>query len=354
MFKVETLPAEHGDCLWIEYGDEHSSRKILIDSGPGKTSRHLKDRLNNLSESERRFELLILSHYDDDHLGGILEYFKSGYPEIKFGDVWFNGWHHIHDVSKDLLGADQGEKFSNLVLNKKWPWNEAFGGKAVFFSESGKLPEIELDGEMKLTLLSPTPNKLAILKDKWDEEITANDKEPGYGEEEAPGDILGGGEELTVDVVQELAAEDSSLDISPSNGGSIAVLAEFGGKRALLAADAHSETLETALRKIVSNGNKLKLDLFKVSHHGSKHNISNRLMRLIDCPRFLVSTNGKKFSHPDDQAIAKLVCEESKPKELYFNYRTKFNQNWDNKELKEVFNYSPIYSLSGQTTVILK
>ena len=33
MFTIEMLPAAYGDCLWIEYGDRRSPRRILIDGG---------------------------------------------------------------------------------------------------------------------------------------------------------------------------------------------------------------------------------------------------------------------------------------------------------------------------------
>jgi hypothetical protein len=31
MLSVEMLPAQHGDCLWIEYGDPAKPRRILVD-----------------------------------------------------------------------------------------------------------------------------------------------------------------------------------------------------------------------------------------------------------------------------------------------------------------------------------
>ena len=33
MLKLEMLPAEYGDCLWIEYGDSRAPRRILVDAG---------------------------------------------------------------------------------------------------------------------------------------------------------------------------------------------------------------------------------------------------------------------------------------------------------------------------------
>ncbi|MFP5462716.1 MAG: hypothetical protein ACLGII_14300 [Gammaproteobacteria bacterium] len=33
-FRIEMLPALHGDCLVVEWGDERRTRRMLIDGGP--------------------------------------------------------------------------------------------------------------------------------------------------------------------------------------------------------------------------------------------------------------------------------------------------------------------------------
>ena len=37
MFRVELLPAHHGDCIWIEYGPAEATSHILIAGGTGPT-----------------------------------------------------------------------------------------------------------------------------------------------------------------------------------------------------------------------------------------------------------------------------------------------------------------------------
>ena len=78
MFKIEMLPAGHGDCLWIEYGSKEDPFRILIDGGTTGTYKRLKKRLENLSEEDRKFELLIVTHIDADHIAGILKLFEHG------------------------------------------------------------------------------------------------------------------------------------------------------------------------------------------------------------------------------------------------------------------------------------
>lgn len=37
MFAIEMLPAAHGDCLWLEYGERARLKRILIDGGVAPT-----------------------------------------------------------------------------------------------------------------------------------------------------------------------------------------------------------------------------------------------------------------------------------------------------------------------------
>jgi hypothetical protein len=74
---------------------------------------------------------------------------------------------------------------------------------------------------------------------------------------------------------------------------------------------------------------RLKLDLFKLSHHGSKGNLSPELLTLIDCTRFAISTDGTRHNFPDPEAIARiLVNDPDREKMLYFNYRQENAALW--------------------------
>ena len=69
MLKIEMLRAGHGDCLWIEYGDPQHPRRVLIDGGAtGTHKRALRPKLLGLPEKDRRFELLMVTHIDADHI----------------------------------------------------------------------------------------------------------------------------------------------------------------------------------------------------------------------------------------------------------------------------------------------
>ena len=67
-----------------------------------------------------------------------------------------------------------------------------------------------------------------------------------------------------------------------------------------------------------SKQNKLKVDIVKVSHHGSKDNTSNELLELIECNKFLISTDGKQHGHPDKEALARIICSQNNPCFIFY------------------------------------
>jgi hypothetical protein len=64
--------------------------------------------------------------------------------------------------------------------------------------------------------------------------------------------------------------------------------------------------------------------------------VSSELVQLLDCPRYLISTNGDHFYHPDRQAIARILKYGGDRKVLYFNYNSKMNEVWGDAGLENV------------------
>ena len=59
-FRIEMLPARHGDALWIEYGTPARTRRILIDGGPLTAYADLSSRLQQLPPGDQGVELVAL------------------------------------------------------------------------------------------------------------------------------------------------------------------------------------------------------------------------------------------------------------------------------------------------------
>ena len=332
MFEVTFFPATFGDSIWVTYGRNDDPHHILIDGGTRGTRRYIGAKIRELPVDRRHLELVVVSHVDADHIGGVLAMLERNELDATVGDIWFNAFSHLPEPADEdeSLGAEQGEALSRQILRLQMNWNVAFRGDAVVVPDEGDLPVIELPGGMRLTLLSPSVEGLAELRPEWVKEVEKAGLVPGSGElpdEEGVDDdeeVLGA-EELPD--LEALADTNFVGDSSEANGSSIAFLAEFEGKRVLFAADAHVPQLEDSLNRLGAS-ERLKLDLFKISHHGSKGTVSRELLSRVQCPRFAISTNGSIYRHPDAEAVARIVAE-APGSELIFNYRNARNEIWE-------------------------
>jgi hypothetical protein len=224
----------------------------------------------------------------------------------------------------------------------------------VVVQDNGDLPRKRFDGNLTLTLLSPTLGALAELKPKWEEEVMKAGLDPNTLR---PEDMESGeGIQLldgSLPDIEELSSLPFSEDGSEANASSIAMLLEFEGHRVLLAGDALPNTLASSLDRI-RGGKKVSLAACKLPHHGSKANISRRLLETLDCNTYLFSTNGAYFKHPDQEAVARVVKWGGANLELVFNYRSKFNMVWANSNLMEEFKYTASFPRSGAEGTILR
>jgi beta-lactamase superfamily II metal-dependent hydrolase len=352
MFRIEMLPAYHGDSIWIEWGDRLNPNRLLVDAGLVGTYTTIVDRAG----AQCHLELFCVTHVDQDHVEGAVKLLANLPKGVDIRQVWFNGWDQVSGASR--LGAVQGEKLGAAILNHAGSkWNTSFDGKAVVVPEGGPLPERVIEG-LTLTVLSPRKEELAILRPVWEKECAKAGLIPGSveGAEEALVHDRRLHPRLGASVdVEALASEAYEPDSSPANGSSIALLAEYDGKSVLLCADAHSEVLEAGIQRLLAarGERKIELDAIKVSHHGSKRNSSPRLIDLLDCPRWLVSTNGDKFQHPDRETIARILLSRKRDQtELYFNYRSEYNEIWDADRLRRDWHYRAAYPKSPKGGIV--
>ena len=360
MFTIQMLPANEGDALWIEYGpDGGDVHRILIDCGRKTAYRAVMDKL----EPGQTFELFVMTHVDADHIEGAIPLLQdSRFDPANVGDVWFNSYPHLcgdqviieyeEEEPSDQLGAKQGEYFGALLVDRGFTWNAAFDGWPVCVTEEGDLPVVTLPGGMKLTILSPDAPRLEAMRKRWERELTdfaPDDWETALelleGEARLAPDALGHGEVDWPPNVQELAEASFDGDGSAPNGSSIAFVAEYEGKRVLFAGDAHAPVLQAGIERMLadSDATQLSLDVFKISHHGSQNNLSLELLNLIDCSRYLISTNGSRHHHPDPQAIARILVAGGDDPELLFNYADEEQSRWDDDDLRDEHGYRTQY-----------
>ncbi|MEU4727403.1 hypothetical protein [Streptomyces sp. NPDC023588] len=331
MIRLRMLPAEDGDCLLLEYGNEEFVRRILVDGGRRGTYKRIKPLLAGL---DGRIDVFVVTHVDQDHILGALALLEDRARTVEFGDVWFNGFDHLHD--REVLGAPEGERLTTALITQDLPWNKAFDGRSI---EVGH-PLTWFDDGSTMEVLAPDRHLLESLITTWRKKAEEAGLIPGIDpmEREPVGAIEHFG---TVDV-DALAAQPFKKDGSPTNPTSIGLLFEFEGTRIVLTGDADDPRLVASLRpRAEAEDGRLRIDALKVAHHGSAKNLSNDLLRLLDCGRYLVSTNGQVHGHPDDIAIARILKNGGDTKELVFNYRERA-EVWEDEGLQEQFGYSVV------------
>jgi len=358
MFRIEMLPAGHGDSLLVTYGQPDTPNHLLIDGGPYYAFEDAKfveretlaNRLRGLIAAGEPLELLVITHVDADHIEGAVKLLASRTPDLPIQDVWFNGWRHLLSQRPSVLGPVQGEMLSALIQDQGLAWNGAFEGAAVAVTPEEPLPQVTLPGGMCLTLLSPTPAKLETLANVWAQVLRREGLDPDLPDEALERlkkskrlrPVVLAAEELNI---AELAEEPFEGDDSEANGSSIAFIAEYDGKRCLFAGDAHPSVLESSVRQLLAEQgeSRLPLDAFKIPHHGSKSNLSPELLGLLACPNYLVSTDGNYFDHPDSEAMARIVVHGGEQPVLHFNYRSEESTRWDDASLKAEFGFETVY-----------
>lgn len=108
-FYIEVLPAGYGDCIFMSIHKENKVFNILVDGGLASTYYNVKERrnpmgplsalLSHLKDKGHYIDLLICTHVDDDHIGGIRKWFEMDFPTNDFvREIWIND---------DVLIADQ-------------------------------------------------------------------------------------------------------------------------------------------------------------------------------------------------------------------------------------------------------
>ncbi|NKL25402.1 hypothetical protein GFL92_01020 [Rhizobium leguminosarum bv. viciae] len=343
MISFSMFPARDGDCILLQFGQP--ARRVLVDVGRSSGYRVLGPLLAKAGCIDG-IDLFVVSHIDSDHIGGALKLTSDSEMSSKVRSVWFNNYDHVCTALKrtgfEVQGTAQGERLSAAISDAGWISNSGFDQSVV--STTSDLVRIPLHGAT-LTLLSPTDQKLAMLQPIWQTEV----EKAGLTETDKSNDLLPneieifGSPELTV---EELAALPELPDRTIANGSSIAFMMEFEGKKVICASDAHPDPLEAAIDKLRGDQARLKIDLLKVSHHGSRSNTTRAFLEMLDCTRFAFSTDGSRHNHPDRETIARILtyCCPGDLKTFYFNYRQPNTRYWDDEDRMEKHKYQCVFS----------
>lgn len=351
VFRLTCYPAGDGDCLLLSYGTRSKLRHILIDGGRRSAYAFLRPDLEKIAKRKEVIELHVLTHVDADHIEGMLALADDPDLPVIPKQVWYNGFDQMQQLPTTLrpFSVRQGDAYSAALKRLKWSLNEIANGDAI--STDGFAAPFDFAG-LKITLVSPDNAHLQAMRGVWTAWRT--EKAAKAAAKQIAGlEAMGRKPMPAILDVAALAALPETVDPEAPNGSSIAFIAEFGGKRVLLAGDAHTDLLvQTVGALAAKEGGRLKVDLFKLSHHGSKKNIGRKLVEMLDCSRYLISTDGRIHGHPDPEGISRLLAFGPPVlKTLFFNYETERTKPWNDPALEAKWNYQCAFGAGKPMTI---
>lgn len=236
-----------GDAILAVYG----KTQILIDGGPDNK---VLDCLSKYMPFwDRKIELVVLTHPQNDHFAGLIEVFKR-YNVGSFLANTLESGSQDYQVLKDMVGGD---------------------GTDVINPISGMVLRL---GMIYLDILHPSEE---FLKDN--------------------GKYLTGPKETGV-----LGSYTSKLD---PNDFSIVTILRLGDFDALLTGDIGPKVID----EVLTTGRIKDVEYIKIPHHGSKNGITKNLLRIAQ-PKIAIISVGKKnrYGHPHKEVLNLLINEEVK------------------------------------------
>lgn len=312
MFKIKMFPALNGDCFWITWGEDRKYN-ILIDGGQGKACfLELKRKYLDMIADGEMLDLVVVTHIDDDHIMGIKNLFSMReFDSNKIGEIWLN---FKNDMEESHVDNDEETNISWQKANQLLKIIKKHNIKQRWV----KRGDVKILENAKITVLNPID---------YDVENTETDKEE-------KGEISGKDDyELSFSEIQKKQFE---TDSSPTNKSSIAFLLEAFDKKILFTGDAFAEDLEKDLKSLgYTKDNRLNLDFYKVSHHGSRHNTNEDLLALINCKNFIISTNKTNSGRPSKECMGRIVLSMGDGISFWFNYNMEEYHIFSSEELEE-------------------
>lgn len=309
IFSLEALRAKHGDSLLLHYGDADDPKLIVIDGGPsGVFKATLRPRLEELQKARGGtlpIEVLAVTHMDDDHVRGILDFARalqdddSLRSDFDVKTLWLNTFEDsvgdgaavttssavvpagVGDSELEVVTASVGEgvNLRSVAEGLKWKLNEGFKDSLVTVPDDSGV-EVDLD-PLKLTVVGPRSAEIEELRKEWAKEVAK------LAKKEKP------------------AAEVAEyVDESVYNLSSIVCLAELGGKKMLLTGDARGDKILLGLEAAgaLKKGGSMEVDLLKMPHHGSSRDLTQDFFERIKAREMVISADGE-YNNPDLETL---------------------------------------------------
>jgi len=237
-----------GDAILVSYGFQ----QMLIDGGRDEKILRCLDR--HLPIGDRTIEIVVATHADADHIGGLVSVFK-----------YFN--------VREIVTTNQGKKTTD-------------------FAEFWRLVQAKEKQGTRLI----QPKQTVVL---WQQRPLWVKTLPTSGSNQPKKTIKYSFSETRLSA--HLAA--NSQQVVDYNNGSIVLLLQFGQRSFLFTGDLEKEGELSLIRR----GLLKKVDVLKVGHHGSKSSSSQLFLAKIRPEISLISVGkNNHYGHPSPQVIDRL------------------------------------------------
>jgi hypothetical protein len=345
--KLTLLPSDGGDCIMVEAGGV----AILADGGMfGSYKDEVRAFLGGFGKP---LDLVYVSHVDEDHIAGVLQMLEDmvawrvhkhkkltnpnakapAFPEppaVK--RIWHNAFKAMVDNAGDVgtmlassantlrsapspallkLGLayrsiansiPQAVKVSRRIASDQLniPLNGEFDGLLGMVREDDVI-KLKSDGKLKIRVIGPFLEDLEVLRDYWDEwlEEHASSVESlqtwlDKNDEPLPG--------LGASIDDELGKRSKVTE--PNLASLMLLLEEKVGNRIIrvvMTGDGHSDDVMEGLRHHdrLKDGQGLHVDVMKVPHHGSEHNLNRDFVKRITADHYVISGVSGEHHNPD-------------------------------------------------------
>jgi beta-lactamase superfamily II metal-dependent hydrolase len=285
-----------GDAIAFRYGNltgegQRTQTVVVLDGGTIESARVLIKRLQN-DYGTSIIDFLISTHPDMDHLSGVKELLE----QLTVNTLYIHiPWQHIEEIKENFKEDFTIEQLTAKLQNEFDLVNEIVGlalDKKIIVEE----PFVGTTITDELTILGPT-------KAYYEELLCQSDKTPNTKSAlvQAQEMMKRLEEKVKTWVEDRFDREilDDNAETTPMNNTSIILYAVIDGQKILFTGDSGIP----ALTKAVDYANASNIDLtdlsfFHVPHHGSKHNLGNKLLKRIKSQTSFVSASKDSPKHP--------------------------------------------------------
>lgn len=375
----KTFRAANGDCIFFILEEVGKRFSIMVDCG--RYTQPIKDYIEK--KLNKQIDLIIVTHIDADHVKGVIQMLNE-MPDLTIGEIWFNSYQRANVSNTIPLTEKQNRYLKRLygkipqvvdILDTKVNANHAMSlSETILNNPTIKgawrkdpikvgMKDYQLcDGLFgKITILSPTQDALNDLDNEFlylfyeffyenhpkallEKDTTIYElllrvaqERDSYVQLESEKIAV---QQLTKQTISTYC-EKLTTPLSSANKASIAFVWEYHMHKILFLGDASPDTVIKSLTDLY--GNEVSIfDAVKVSHHGSAHSTTQKMMELIESPHFFF-TGGSGNKRPHIEAIARIIYRQLQQgidsRMLHFNYRNEWTKELEKAELQQELGY---------------